>query len=91
MSTQAAEALARARCSLEGLSTADAFGQQFFEDWPLLQRWKEERQLELDPHGPDVPIERLIATRNCRPRPGAGQTTRKWRFRSSEYSRDTAR
>jgi ADP-ribosylglycohydrolase len=69
MSTQTAEALARARCSLEGLSTGDAFGQQFFEDWPLLQRWKEERQLELDPHGPDVPIERLIATRQIPPAP----------------------
>jgi ADP-ribosylglycohydrolase len=69
MSTQAAEALARARCSLEGLSTADAFGQQFFEDWPLLQRWKEKQQLELDPHGPDVPIERLIATRQLPPAP----------------------
>jgi ADP-ribosylglycohydrolase len=69
MSTQSTEALARARCSLEGLSTGDAFGQQFFEDWPLLQRWKEERQLELDPHGPDVPIERLIATRQLPPAP----------------------
>ncbi|HEX8235943.1 MAG TPA: ADP-ribosylglycohydrolase family protein [Abditibacteriaceae bacterium] len=69
MPTHQKEALIRARCCLEGLSVGDAFGQQFFEDWPLLQRWKEERQLELDPHGPDVPIERLIATRQLPPAP----------------------
>lgn len=69
MSTHSTQALARARCSLEGLSTGDAFGQQFFEDWPLLQRWKEKRELEIDPHGPDVPIERLIETRQLPPAP----------------------